>query len=332
MRIIATLAVVFLHTNNTLSNNSAQFSLTEKQMLFFTTNNHLMNWAVPVFLMITGALLLYPDRNITYTICIKKYIKRIFLALVVFGIPFSLMEILLNTGNLNLKSVWDAFVSVLCGNSWSHLWYLYSLIGLYMMLPILKTFMDNSDDDTQRYVLVVVFFFCFVIKWINKFCGVTVAFEIPISGFTVFYALTGRYITKIKPHFLIKKRICAGVLALEIVTIVISSKGLYPEIKEFMGYDSPLIAIFAITIFMLFSGFTSRLESVLWEIDRLCFGVYLIHPVFINFVYKFLKVTPVEFDSAYPMVTIVFWIFFVVSSFVTAWGMYQIPILKKYIL
>ena len=49
LRIAATLAVVFLHTNNTLSNNSEQFFLTRNQMVFFTTNNILMNWAVPVF-------------------------------------------------------------------------------------------------------------------------------------------------------------------------------------------------------------------------------------------------------------------------------------------
>lgn len=43
LRIAATLAVVFLHTNNTLSNNSEQFFLTKNQMVFFTTNNLLMN-------------------------------------------------------------------------------------------------------------------------------------------------------------------------------------------------------------------------------------------------------------------------------------------------
>lgn len=46
--------------------------MTKNQMVFFTTNNLLMNWAVPAFLMITGALLLDPNRQITYIDCIKN--------------------------------------------------------------------------------------------------------------------------------------------------------------------------------------------------------------------------------------------------------------------
>ena len=338
LRIVATLAVVFLHTNNTLSNNSLWFSLTEDQTVFFTANNLLMNWAVPVFLMITGGLLLDPNRKITYDICIKKYVKRILLALFVFGVSFSIMEITLNVKALSVGSIGEAIINVINGNSWSHLWYLYSLIGLYLILPILKTFINNTDNSTLICSIGVIFLFCFMIKWIDKILGTTIAFGIPIAGFSVFYALIGRYIIARKSYFLDKKKICACLLVLETVVIIISSVCFYPQSKELMGYDSPLIAVFSITIFCLFIGnahiidFTTTKMDLLWKIDRLCFGVYLIHPVLINFVYKFMKFTPVKFGSIYPVITLGFWIFFVVGSFIGAWLMNQIPILKKYIL
>lgn len=93
-----------------------------------------------------------------------------------------------------------------------------------------------------------------------------------------------------------------------------------------------MIAVLSIAVFCLFMGVKSDKIDFIWKIDRLCFGVYLIHPVFINFVYKFLKITPVTFDTFYPAMTFVFWIIFVIVSFVGVWIMYQIPILKKYIL
>lgn len=332
LRIAATLAVVFLHTNNTLSNNLSQFSLTENQTVFFTVNNVLMNWAVPVFLMITGALLLDSNRKITENICIKKYAKRIVLALFVFGVPFSILEILLNTKTIRIETLFEAILNVINGNSWSHLWYLYSLIGLYLILPILKSFVDNSSEKTLFYSLSILFLFDFVTKWIDKIAGTTIAFEIPIAGFIVFYALAGRYFTIKKPFFLKEKRICGGLMIIEVIAMILFSIFFYPQSKEFLSYNSPLIACLSITIFCFFSGFTVKNPKILWKADRLCFGVYLIHPVFINFVYKFVKFTPIKFGSAYPIATFGFWLFFIITSFVGAWIMYQIPVLKKYIL
>ena len=93
LRILSTLAVVFLHTNNTILNNNSYFHFSNGQKLVLSTNTVLMNWAVPVFLMITGELLLDRAKEITIKKCFNKYIRRIVLALFIFGVPFSLLEI-----------------------------------------------------------------------------------------------------------------------------------------------------------------------------------------------------------------------------------------------
>jgi surface polysaccharide O-acyltransferase-like enzyme len=74
------------------------------------------------------------------------------------------------------------------------LWYLYALIGLYFVLPMLKAFVNNSDENTLLYLISIIFIFNFVVKSVDKILGATIAFEIPIAGFTVFYVLAGRYI------------------------------------------------------------------------------------------------------------------------------------------
>ena len=228
------------------------------------------------------------------------------MALFVFGIPFSMLEILLNTKSITVNSFFEATINVINGNSWSHLWYLYALIGLYFILPMLKAFVNNSDEETLLYLIGVIFIFSFVIKSIDKVSGTTIAFAIPITGFTIFYVLAGRYITIIKSRFLDKKSIGIGVLVFTIVIVVIGSICYFPKSKELLGYNSPMIAFLSIVVFCLFMGAKSEKTELLWRIDRLCFGVYLIHPVFINITYKFLKLTPVTFGGFYSVATFVF--------------------------
>lgn len=105
------------------------------------------------------------------------------------------------------------------------------------------------------------------------------------------------------------------------------------DFSGYVGYSSPIIAALSVVVFMLFKGLQidDRWTERLWKIDRLCFGVYLIHPLFINFVYKFLKVTPVSFDK-YCLMVPVFWIFFVCCGISASWAMSRIKPLKKYVL
>ena len=58
LRIMATLAVIFLHTNNTILNNTQNYQLSSENKFLMSVNISIMNWAVPMFLIITGALLL----------------------------------------------------------------------------------------------------------------------------------------------------------------------------------------------------------------------------------------------------------------------------------
>ena len=69
----------------------------------------------------------------------------------------------------------------------------------------------------------------------------------------------------------------------------------------------------------------------LWIVDRLCFGAYLIHPLFIQFTYRFLKAIPINF-SLYPVVTVLFALLFIELSFAASWIMRKKEFLRKYVL
>lgn len=48
---------------------------------------------------------------------------------------------------------------MLTGNTWAHMWYIYCLLGLYVLLPMYKIFADYASDEQLKYILAILFLF-----------------------------------------------------------------------------------------------------------------------------------------------------------------------------
>lgn len=76
LRLLATLSVVFLHTSARLldareiTNLDTQFGL--------SCYKYTMQFGVPVFIMISGALFLNPSKEVGFGLFGRKYVKRSF--------------------------------------------------------------------------------------------------------------------------------------------------------------------------------------------------------------------------------------------------------------
>lgn len=329
LRIYATFAVVLLHTASTLSENSDLFNLTTEQEVFFQCIHKLLMWAVPLFFMITGILLLDNKKEID----IKKsllYARRAMLALIVFGIPFAFLKLIGEAKENIFMLIPKSLLCVLENKSFSHLWYLYALIGIYLILPFLKKIVNQCEKYHLLYLLCILFVFDFIFPLIENIISINIAFSIPIS-YMVFYLLLGYYINQyidIKSSFVP----CIILLILSIFTVIATATFDFGDKFSLFSYNSPLTVIFSSAILMI--GRINRNKKdlkFLWKIDRLCFGVYLIHPLFIQVSYRKLDLTPVLFQC-YPLLIVVFFLLFLVLSFVASWLMSLIPPLKKYIL
>lgn len=188
LRIVATHGIIWLHTNGTAFVHPDINPFTNSELHFFVVNYYLMCWAVPVFFMITGALLLNPSKEISYKKCFL-YMRRILLALVIFGIGYSL---LLMRGKGNSFNFIQAIIDVYEGKSFGHLWYLYVLIGIYLTLPLFKIFVASASKKEIQIFLVVLFVFDFCLT-IGYAVGKELAFELPIT-WPIFYLLLGYYL------------------------------------------------------------------------------------------------------------------------------------------
>ena len=335
LRILASISVVWLHMCSLLADYRELFELNDSQFLFYQTTYYLMRWAVPCFFMITGALLI--GRQIEYPVLLKKYVLRIFLALLIFGIPFGLIKIFLEEKTVSVSMIGNSLLMIAEGKASVLLWYLYALIGIYLIHPVLNKIVE-LPKNTLYWLLSVLFVFNFALPFLASIADIEMAFYIPM-GYTLFYVLIGYCVKNDHLPFLNYKWVRITGIVIPVITIILSCKyRVFP--KELISYQSPLIALCSTCVFAVFMNIKGeknarhereKRREIVWKVDRLCFGVYLIHPVVIQMLYRFLKMTPVRYNH-YVVATMISYLEILVICFAGSKIMSLIKPLKKYVL
>jgi len=155
LRFIALYAVIVLHTSAVLLAQYGKVPFGD--WLTADIYNALTRFAVPVFVMITGALLLHREYELGDFF--KKRLSRIltpflFWSLVYIAYSWYNDEITFDADAwTNIKQV----LHLLKYGSSYHLWYVYMLIGLYFVIPVIGKFVRNATQNEILYFLIIWF-------------------------------------------------------------------------------------------------------------------------------------------------------------------------------
>ena len=324
LRFIAISAVILLHVVSGISGTIPE-QMTDTQLRIYETIKYICTIGVPLFFMISGVLFLAPDKQLSLKLLFQKYLRRIVLALVLFGTFFALLELIMVNHSFDISYLGKAFLNMLSGNSWAHMWYLYALIGLYLFLPVMKAFAIQTDKQTYRYVLILLFLVGSVLPFVENLFHFKTGIIFPTAGIYLFYYLCGYYI-----HTYMKKTASARNIALVILFIIYFSiilNGLLKLNLDF-SYDSPFVVVMSLAVFYLASSCQKE-----WHLcSRLrdyYFGMYLVHTVFLNLAYKLFHITPLLFGG-YILLPLFFLGTFILSM-IAAWIMKKIPLIGKYV-
>lgn len=333
LRIIAALSVVMIHVSVGLLANQTYLS---SGWIVCCTFDALLRWNIPAFLMISGAMMLDRDRSVSAIY--RKNILRIFIVLVFWSFVYAAVDCLKG------MSIRDAIPRFLAGHY--HLWYLYTIIGLYMITPLLKKITDHPD--LERYFLVLAFVFAIVIDHAIKIgnvyspeSAVFVKNEI-LSNAGVYFPMgyVGYYVLG---HYLFhhpirgKKEIAVyilgvfGLISTVVFSVVISGRGDYFD-ATFMEQNSVNILLESVAVFVFFQNHvnhsTNAMTSTILSLSNYTLGIYLIHLLILenmSMVYGIEHRLPPLLSV--PVVTIVV----AALSFAATWVLSKIPIMKKMI-
>lgn len=332
LRIISTFAVVVLHTYCTLTENRELFEMTDTQTRVTHIINAMLHWTVPVFLVITGYLLLAADKSITIKKCLTKYVKRITIALLLYGFAFGCLMTAAEEHTVSIYILLDAVKRVLTGSSFAHLWYLYTLIGLYLILPLLKIYTNHASKEIKLYTVAVLYVFDFIIPVINALFNIGIAFSIPFT-YVLFYVLVGEFFRNEydRDRFASVKKDVVGIgfaAAFMLCIMIICRDAFF--IADYNSFLNALLAIFIFKLFLDKKQF--GYNNKIWYLDRMCFTVYLIHPLFIQISYRVLHFTPFISQDHYVLLGILFSVAFFVLSLVFSTILCRIKVYRKYIM
>ena len=276
-----------------------------------------------------------PAKELSFRKLFNKYIFRIVCSLVIFGTIFALMEIVFNEHSFKLKQVIKSFSFMIQNKSWGHLWYLYMLVGLYLVTPILKRFVNTAEKSEIIYFLAILLLFNMIFPFVEAYTGIKIGFSIPFVGVNLFYYILGYAIDSRVVR--IPNKLSFFLIIFSIVIYFIEfffNVKINIQAVCFESFSNSLIfkSFIPIALFSLTLNFLDKMKVSDFEklLSDLSFGVYIFHAVFINFIYKVLKLSPAIIN-----VFIIWLAVFVVtsiSSFILTYLFRCIPFVKKHVL
>lgn len=324
LRFIAISYVLMLHIISGITDTiPEQMNIAQLGVYHFLKS--LCTVGVPIFFMISGTLFLAPEKKLTLKTLFQKYLRKIVLALILFGTFFAIMELVIISGTFSISYIAQGFMNTLCGNSWAHMWYLFALIGLYLFLPLLKAFTAHVDKQTYFYLLILLFAIGSLIPTLESALNLEFGFMMPVTGVCLFYYMCGYYI-----HTYVEKKASHQKMAVAVLValILFLLYNCFVSANYHWSYESPVIIGMSVCIYYL-AACQSKEWFVCSQLRDYYFGMYLVHTVFLNVAYKWFHVTPLLFGGY--LLLPVFFLGTFALSLITAWLMKKVPLLGKYV-
>lgn len=258
-------------------------------------------WNILLFIFISGYLLL--GREISIKKVFKKYIYRIIIVFCVWSGLYSALNFIMNKeGTVIIEKMKSLIGDFVVGGT-NRLWYLVLLVGLYLCIPIISTWLRNSSENEQRYCLFILGIICSVLPTLNL-----------VRPINTLLGLNFQRISLVFPGIYIFYFILGGILKsasqiLKQYKIVIVSCGIFSTI--IMGYihykldQSTLDVNIVFNVFCvlaLYSFYFERkgvMQSVKKNIGECVFGIYLIHTL-IQYVFQYCGLENILFE--FPVV------------------------------
>lgn len=281
LRIIACFLVI---VNHTIKDSFLNYALGYSEM-FALAYLTLSKIAVPIFLMISGALLL--SRKDSYRSVWKKRILPIVMVIILFSI---FVYAVIEQREFSLLDWLSSMISEPCFVAY---WYLYTLLGIYMVLPILQKLAQHLNKSDFKYIFILWFLFigCFpFLANLKIMVPITTDFELPIFTAEIGYFILGYYLVHVQKlkekksmlfYFLVfisTLGICFGYNIWEYYHF-----GSYVLLLDRLSVWSSMIM--AICVFQFFQIWNEkqhlslRTQTWLKYIGETTFGIYLIHGI-----------------------------------------------------
>ena len=299
--------------------------------------------AVPLFLMISGALLLNRDYEL------KDFISRKFIRLIppviFWGIIFILLRTYAYTGSLDTTSLYNTLLWFLSDGYW----FSWMLISIYLFIPIINSFIKQYDLKGVEYFLVIWFIYLILYSF-----NIYPLWQLDLSYFAGYigFVILGYYINTKDFNLSPKTMFILGLLLYVVVTAIncylrtfgpdtgelverrgilaaLQACGAFLSIKYFAVYSENNPKSISSRIYSFFKD--TIIGKLIFYISICSYGIYLTHYYFLHVgcgwinknIYALYSINPIK---AMPVILVVV----VALSLILVLAVSKIPHMKKW--
>lgn len=180
---IAPLIIVLLHC--TCGIFTDWFDLNSKSWYNALYVNCFTAFAVPAFFLISGATLLKRETSIKVTL--TKKLPKILIPLFFWSLIYILVNIYRFGSDENFIT---SVIGMIFSARYSHLWFMYTLTGIYLLLPIISFAYHNIDLVFKKYVIILIL----VVPSILMYAANMFNVDIPLPAFSIVFPELGLFV------------------------------------------------------------------------------------------------------------------------------------------
>lgn len=288
-----------------------------------------VRYGVPVFLMLSGALLL--NRDIEITSFLKRKVPRIVYPFLFYFIIFFAISLLTNI---------EFPYTILTYN-----WYFWMILGVYLSVPIINKFIQHASESEIKYFLVV-FLLAATFYQITLCFGIQHYFDLNFFVAPIGYLVLGYYLS-IKDFKMDSRKLIALMVFIFLATTflkMLEAGAVLPKnsILDFTATQSGILSswvdmsIFEIlqagSLFVLLKNLNlhlGTLNKAIVSISNVSYGMYLCNSLVMSFLIPIFVQIPKNGIEICVVIVVMILVVFVVS-WILVTLLSKIPVIGKY--
>ena len=292
IRSIATILVVWTHVAGCYIYNPTGPAITSAAWQAANLMTAIGRPCVPLFVILSGVLLLKPGQtgDIGKAFWQKRF-GRILIPFLLWSFIFMALRLGYNKESLTSLQILDAFVK---GTISSHLWFVYMIMAMYILTPIIQTYIRSAQWRDYLYLMGLWAINCVMMPMVMFLTNydIYIFSFFGLSGFGGYY-ISGAYLKQIKVpnqrRSLLILMIAIGTITTTVITAHLSQQA-GKFVPYFYSYLSPNVVIQSIAAFLLLKDLpynTLAKKNPLFipslkTLSTASFGIYLVHPLVVS--------------------------------------------------
>lgn len=347
VRSLAIFLVVLNHAVEVVySNSPTDFaSYSTPSAMFFLSAFNLGRHGVPLFLLLTGYLMIGRKYNLSsvdssekssYFYFLKHSLGSLLLCIEIWIVIYHFFTGLFMGTPMGISSLFKKML-FLERVHLIHEWYIYMILGMYVVIPFASFLLNKLADRILLILLALIFFIDFVLPTLGillmPFEKGPYIFQIDttlLGSCYLFYAVLGYLATrKLLQNVKIPYLIVTAIVSFALGTLLEWARYLHNS-PYLIWYDCVTLVPTAVCLFEFFSRIpfrASKITLVAKDLSMVSFGIYLIHPLFLLIIQRYIVL-----PFSKPLVSLVY----LALDFLLSWGtvelIRQIPIIGNVIL